>query len=346
MLLSREQPLRVPELARLRLFVAEAERQREPAREGAAAKVEHAGALDAAVPDERYVGGAAADVDEDATLSPGLLARACPRERIGLRDGGRQLEVELAHDGVDGVDVGHRGERVEDSDLEVLACEADRVGDRVAVDPDVGDRGVDEASLELAVAALELEQVLGLAQRAALDHLQHRRNLARPHASLGVLARIGDRRREALDELARDPHDDLALNCLRHVLGRLERSVAGLDHRLEVRDRPTRHRGGRLWLAPDSENLAVQAVATHHQHLDEVCADVQHREVPVVVAALAQELEFGQLSSCSRRLNASAAGTSSLPRARCGWPPPLPSREARRAALYSGVRSLDTLITN
>src|SRR6202165_5547080 len=336
----------MPELAGLRLLVAEAERQREPAREGAATQIEHARALDATVPDERYIRRTAADVDEDAALSPGLLTRACPRERIGLRDRGRQLEVELAHHGVDGIDMGHRREGVEDGDLEVLAGEADSVGDRVAVDPDGGDRGVQEASLELAVAALELQQVLGLAQSAALDHLQHRRHLGRPHASLGVLARVGDRRREALDELARDPHDDLAGDGLGHVLGRLERPVAGLDHRLQVRDRPARHGRGRLRLSTDSEDLAVNSVAPDHEHLDEVGADVQDGEVPVVVAALPQELEFGQLSSRSRRLNASAAGTSSLPRARCGWPPPLPSRDARRAALYSGVRSLDTLITN
>src|SRR4029077_8325903 len=132
-----------------------------------------------------------------------------------------------------------------------------------------------------------------------------------------------------------DPHHDLARDGLRHVLGRLERAVARLDHRLEVCDRPARHRRGRLRLTADSENLAVQTVTPHHQKLDEIGADVEHGEVRVVVAALAEELEFGHLSSRSRRSNASAAGTSSFPRARCGWPPPLPRTTRTTGAVDS-----------
>src|ERR1700693_4189167 len=100
--------------------------------------------------------------------------------------------------------------------------------------------------------------------------------------------------------------------------------------------------------AAHAEHLAIRALAPHHQDLDEVCSDVQHREVAVVIAALPEELELGQFdaSSCSRRLNASPAGPLSFPRARCFWPPPVPKREARRAASYSEVRSLDTLMTN
>src|SRR6266849_4734148 len=109
----------------------------------------------------------------------------------------------------------------------------------------------------------------------------------------------------------------LAGNGLGHVLSGLERAVAGLDHRLQVGDRAARHGSRRLRLAADPQDLSVEAVAPHHEHLDEVSPDVEHAEVPVVVAPLPQELEFGQLSSCSRRLNASTAGTSSLPRARC-----------------------------
>jgi hypothetical protein len=90
--------------------------------------------------------------------------------------------------------VRHRREGVEDGDLEVLAREADGIGDGVPVDADVGDRRVDEPSLELAVAALHLEQVLRFAERTALHHLQHRRHLARPHSRLRVLARVRDGR--------------------------------------------------------------------------------------------------------------------------------------------------------
>src|SRR5258708_24476081 len=152
----------MPELARLGLLVAEAERQRQAPREGASAQVEHARTFDPAIADQGHVRGAAPDVDEDAALGPRLLARASSRKRVWLRDGGGQLEVELTHDGVDGVDRGHRRERVEDRDLEVLAREAHRVCDRIAVDTDVGDRGMDKARFELAVASLELEQVLRL----------------------------------------------------------------------------------------------------------------------------------------------------------------------------------------
>src|SRR6266567_2986363 len=345
-LLGREESLRVAQLAGLGLLVAEAERERQAARERAAAEVEHPRALDPAVADERHVRGPAADVDEDPALGPRLLACAGARERIRLGNCGRKLEVELANHGVDGVDVGHGRERVEDGDLEVPACESHRVGDRIAVDPDVRDRGMDQAGFELAVAPFELEQMLRLAQRSPLDHLQHGRDLARPHAPLRVLAWIGDRRREALDELAGDADDDLAGHGLGHVLRGFQRSVAGLYDRLQVGDRTARHGGGRLRLPADAEHLSVQPVTPHDQHLDEVGADVEDGEVAVVVAALAQELEFRHVSSASRRLNASAGVPVRVPRARCGRPPPLPRRPARRAASYSGVRSLDTLITN
>src|SRR6266851_3836226 len=192
--------------------------------------------------------------------------------------------------------------------------------------------------------------MLRLAQRPALDHLQHRRYLARPHAALRVLARVGDRGGEALDELAGDPDHDLTRDGFRHVLGSLERAVAGLDHRLQVGDGAARHGGRRLRLAADPEHLAVQAVSPYHQNLDEVGADVEHGEMPVVLTPLAQELELSHPraspSVSSSRLKASAAGMVRVPRASCGLPPPLPSMAARRAASYSGVRSLDTLITN
>src|SRR5260370_29206272 len=109
----------MPELARRGFLVAETERQRQAPREGASAQVDHARTFAPAIADQGYIGGAAADVDEDAALSPCLLARASSRKRVWLRHGGGQLEVELTHDGVDGVDVGHRRERVEDGDLEV-----------------------------------------------------------------------------------------------------------------------------------------------------------------------------------------------------------------------------------
>src|SRR6266566_3080907 len=346
MLLSREEPFGMPELASFGLLVAEAERKREPAREGPTTEIEHSRTFNTAVSHEGDIGGAAADVDEDATFRPRLLARARTSQRVGLSDRCRQLEVELAHHGFDGVDVGHGRERVEDGDLQVPTRETHRVGDRVAVDSDVGDRRVDQARLELSVAALQLQEVLGLAESTALNHLQHRRHLATADAAPGILSGVGDRGREAFDELAGDADHDLTGYGLGHVLGSFQGAVAGLDHGFEVRDRPARHCGRGLRLAADAQNLAVQPIAPHDQHLDEVGADVEHGEMAVVVAALAEELELRYFRASSRRLNASSAVPLRVPRARCGLPPPLPSSDARWAASYSGVRSLDTLMTN
>src|SRR6266849_2963473 len=66
----------MPELARLGLLVAEAERQRQARGEGASAQVEHARTFDPAIADQGHVRGAAPDVDEDAALGPRLLPRA------------------------------------------------------------------------------------------------------------------------------------------------------------------------------------------------------------------------------------------------------------------------------
>src|SRR5260370_23507681 len=126
----------MPELARRGLLVAEAERQRQAPREGASAQGELARTFDPAIADQGHVRGAAPDVDEDAALGPRLLARASARQRVCLRDGGGQLEDELAHDGVDSLDVGHRRERVEDGDLKTLPRYAHRLSDRVAIDTD------------------------------------------------------------------------------------------------------------------------------------------------------------------------------------------------------------------
>src|SRR5207237_10251803 len=116
----------------------------EPAGERTPTEVEHARALDSAVADERHVGGAATDVDEDPALGPDLRIGARPSECVRLGDRGGKLQVELPDHRLDGIDVRHWGEGVEDGDLQVLAREADGVSDRVAVDPNVGDRRVHE----------------------------------------------------------------------------------------------------------------------------------------------------------------------------------------------------------
>src|SRR5579864_4415803 len=345
-LIRREQSLGVAHLARLCFFVAQAEREREAAREGATAEVKHPCALHAAVAYERDVGRAAPDVDEDSTLGPYLLVGARASQRVWLRHSGGKLEVELANDGLDGVDVRHRRESVEDGHLEVFAREPNRVRHRVSVDPHIRDRRVHESRLELAVAALHLQQVLRLAKRAALDHLEHGRHLAAPDPGLGVLARIRDGRRETFDQLACDADHDLTGNGLGHVLRRLERSVARVDNRLEVGNRATGHGGRRLRLPAHSEHLAVGTFAPDDEHLDQVGADVEHGEVAVVVAALPEELEFRHFRASARRWKACSAGTVRVPVTRWAGPPPLPKSSLRRLASYWLVRSLDTLMTN
>jgi hypothetical protein len=56
-----------------------------------------------------------------------------------MRHHGGDLQVQLARQGLDGRDLGHRRESVEDGDLEVAALESHRVGDRIAVHADLGD---------------------------------------------------------------------------------------------------------------------------------------------------------------------------------------------------------------
>src|SRR6202011_3113606 len=107
--------------------------------EGAAAKVEHPCPLDPAIPHQGDVGGPAADVDEDAAGLVDLVDGARPGDRVGLRHRSHKLQVELDDHRLDGPDVGQRREGVEDRDVEVVALEAEWVGDGVAVDPHAGD---------------------------------------------------------------------------------------------------------------------------------------------------------------------------------------------------------------
>src|SRR5437588_9610896 len=160
------------QLAGLRLFEGQAHGDRETPGERSPAEVEHPGAFDAAVAQQRDVGRAAADVYKDAALLPRLVPGRRAGQRVGLRHGGDQLEIKLPDDRLDRADLRDRRERVEYRHLERAALEADRVRDRVAVDPHLGDGRVDKARLELAVAPLQLQQVLRLSQGAPLDELE------------------------------------------------------------------------------------------------------------------------------------------------------------------------------
>ena len=226
------------DLARLRLFVTEPEGEREPARERAPAQVEHPRALNTTIADQRDVCCASADVDENSALFPGLFAGASARQRVRLGDGRGKLEVQLPDNALECVDVGNWSEGVENGELQILTRETDGIGDGVAIHSHVGDRGVHEPSLQLAVTPLEFQEVLRLTQGAALNHLKHVLDLRRAHSRLGVVARVRNRRRKTFDKLAGDANDDLSRHGRSHILGRLERAVACLNDRFEICDRP------------------------------------------------------------------------------------------------------------
>src|SRR4029079_16306685 len=107
------------------------------------AQREHAGALDAALPDEGDVRRAAAHVDEQRPGLADLLVAEHAGDRVRRGDDLEELEVELAGDALQGAEVDQRRERVEDPDLDVAALEPYRVRQGVAVDGGAGDRGVD-----------------------------------------------------------------------------------------------------------------------------------------------------------------------------------------------------------
>ena len=151
------------------------ERQLEPVgealREGPAAEREHPGALDAALADERDVGRAAADVDEEGAGLADLVGAEDAGDGVRLGDDLEQLEVELRGDRLERPEMDQRGERVEDPDLHVAALEADRVGQRIAVDRGADDRRVDEPDVDVRQAGLPGDRALGLAERLPLDRV-------------------------------------------------------------------------------------------------------------------------------------------------------------------------------
>ena len=118
-------------------------------REGAPGEGEHPGALDPARADERDVGRPAADVDEERARLADLLAADDPGDGVRLGDDLQELEVELGGHALERAEVDERGEGVEDPDPHVAALEADRVGDRVAVDARRRHRRVDQAHVDV-----------------------------------------------------------------------------------------------------------------------------------------------------------------------------------------------------
>ena len=158
------------------------ERQVEPVGEALgerpATEREHPRALDAALADERDVGRAAADVDEQRTGLADLVAAEDARDRVRLGDDLEQFEVELRRDALERPEVDERRERVEDPDLDVAALEADRVGQRVAVDRGAGDGRMDEPDVDVRQARLPGDRPFRLVERLALDDVDELLELA------------------------------------------------------------------------------------------------------------------------------------------------------------------------
>ena len=130
---------------------------------------EHARALDAAL---RTSATSVVPPPTSMNSAPGLadlVAVQAPRHCVRLGDDGHQLQVEHAGDGLQRPQVDQRRERVEDADAHVAALEADRVGDRVAVDGGAGHGGVDEPDVDVRQAGLPGDGPLGLVHRLALD---------------------------------------------------------------------------------------------------------------------------------------------------------------------------------
>ena len=114
--------------------------------------------------------------------APGLLdlfVVHASRDGVRLGDDRDQLQVEHARDGLQRAQMDQRRKRVEDADAHVTAVEADRIGHRVAVDRGAGDRGMDEADVDVGQARLPRHGSFRLAQRVLLDRRDERVELAR-----------------------------------------------------------------------------------------------------------------------------------------------------------------------
>ena len=117
-----------------------------------------------------------------------LVAAEDARDRVRLGDDLEQLQVELRGHALQRPEVDQRGERVEDPDLDVAALEADRVGERVAVDRGAGDGGVDEPDVDVGQPGLPGDRPLRLVERLALDGVDELLELGLGDRLVGLLA--------------------------------------------------------------------------------------------------------------------------------------------------------------
>jgi len=107
---------------------------------------------------------------------------------VRLGDDLEEIQFEVLGDALEGAQVDERRERVEDTDLDVAALEADRVRNRVAVDLSAGDGGVDETDIDLCQARLPGNCALGFTQGFALDTVDEALQLGFGDHRVGPLA--------------------------------------------------------------------------------------------------------------------------------------------------------------
>ena len=233
-----------------------------------------------------------------------------------------------------------RGERVEDPDLHVAALEADRVRDGVAVDAGRGHRGVDQPDVDVGQAGLPGDRPLGLAQGRLLDHVDQLLELGLGDRLVRPLALLVVAGREALDQLAGDPDDDLGRPEAGHLLGFLEGDRAVVDDGRDVGHRARLHVREALALAPDAPDDADAArVDLEHERLGELGADVEgraggRRGLVGATPDPAQEGHPAPPTPAASRTSSRAAARPSrrvpLPWAISGRPPPLPVEPGHR----------------
>src|ERR1700683_46222 len=225
--------------------------------EGTAADGKHLGAFDAAVVNQRDVGGAAADVDEDGGKLAGILAAD------GFGDGKRlgrdvnEVEIKVGGHGLERAEMNHGREGVEELDRNIFALEANGVGDTVAVALGVNDGVVHQLHLELLVAGFPRELLAGTLKGAVLNAVKDFAQLRHVNGTFRVGAAVAHDGGGAFYELAGDADHDVFGHHAGYAFGHFERGVAIFDHARDVGNGAALHVGEALALAAHADDFHV-----------------------------------------------------------------------------------------
>ncbi|MEJ7660500.1 MAG: hypothetical protein WKG07_13250 [Hymenobacter sp.] len=201
------------------------------------------------------------------------------RHGVGFGGDAEQVQVELFRNRLEGRQVHQWCEGVEDTDRDVLALEADRVGNPVAVDAHVDDRGVDQFDVDFGVAGFPSQLLADLVEGLPLHFVDDVLKLRQVNLGVGARAFVVDGGGSPFDQLPGDAHHHLLRHYPSLLLSTLKRGLAVFDHAADVGN------GAVLHIA---QALALPAVAAHdrlgpvdfaNQRLDELGADVQRDEV-------------------------------------------------------------------